>query len=331
MPPGRRNAPEVCLNAMGVNYTWGLKCRPHVQGHRGAGYAAPPNSMEAMITAANHGLDSVEFDVWQLKCGALIVAHGPEYLEAGDIGLRKFTLEELQEDGEEFSLFSQVVKFCQKKGMRMNIDVKGDDANVVDEILAQLEFLEATGLASLSSFEHKILERARALNSDLRIGVLHDPYSIYSDRPKFIPSKKQPLRKDFATYLARPGDSINLAVEVITPEIVRECHKKGIRVMAWFSTVPQVEDGEENLIQYERLLRAGVDVICTNRPKLLQEYLDARLYNGFSTTTASSSRATSPIDSPCSLSPAQSPEHLGTPEKASSATSTTDVASNYSY
>jgi len=323
MPPGRHTAPEVCFNAMGVNHTLGLQIgRPHVQGHRGAGYAAPPNSMEAMITAAQHGLDSVEFDVWQLKCGALIVAHGPEYLEAGDIGLRKFTLEELREDGEECSLFSEVVKFCLKTDMRMNIDVKGDDANVVDEILAQLEYLDATRLASLSSFEHTILERARALNSNLRIGVLHEPYSIYSARPKFIPSKKQPLRKDFATYLARPGDSINLAVEVITPEIVRECHKKRVRVMAWFATVPQVDDGAENLIQYERLLRAGVDVICTNRPKFLQEYLDARFYNGYATTTASSSRATSATDSPCSSSP----------EKASFATSvTTDGASNYSY
>lgn len=331
MPPGRRNAPELCFNAMGVNYTWGLQGRPHVQGHRGAGYAAPPNSMEAMITAAEQGLDSVEFDVWQLKCGALIVAHGPEYLEAGDIGLRKFTLEELREDGDEFSLFCDVVKFCQKKNMRMNIDVKGDDATVVDEILAQLEYLNATKLACVSSFEHKILERARALNSNLRIGVLHDPYSIYSDRPNFIPSKKQPLRKDYATYLVRPGDSINLAVEVITPDIVKACHKKGVRVMAWFATVPQVEDGEENLIQYERLLRAGVDVICTNRPKLLQEYLNARFYNGYASTTACSSRVVSPTDSPCSLSPAQSPEKTITPEKASSATDTTDVSSNYSY
>jgi len=115
MPPGRRSAPEVCLNAMGCNFTWGLHGRPLVQGHRGAGYTAPPNSMEAMIRAAQMGLDSIEFDVWQLKCGTLIVAHGPEYLEPGDIGLRKFTLEDLKEEEEEFSLFSQVVRFCTKK------------------------------------------------------------------------------------------------------------------------------------------------------------------------------------------------------------------------
>jgi len=206
----------------------------------------------------------------------------------------------------------------------MNIDVKGDDPDVVDEILAQLEFLGATESASISAFEHTILERVKALSGRMKIGVLHDPYSVYSDNPKFMPSKKKPLRKDFATYLARPGDSINLAVEAVTPEIVRRAHKHGVRVMAWFSCVPQVEDGEENLVSYERLLRAGVDVICTNHPKRLQEYLDARFMMGYATTTSSEYS-----DSPC-LS-AKAPPMPDSPEKASSFTSTTDVCSNYSY
>jgi glycerophosphoryl diester phosphodiesterase len=297
MPPGRRPLPEASPGAMGC-FTWGLSDRPAVQGHRGAGYAAPPNSMEAMIRASQMNLDSVEFDVWQLRCGTLIVAHGPEFLEAGDIGLRKFTLEELeQEEEEEFSLFSQVVRFCVKKSMRMNIDVKGDDPYVIDGILKELDALDATHMASVSAFEHRILERVLELNASLKIGVLHDPYSVYSDNPKFIPSKKQPLRKDFATYLCRPGDSINLGVEAVTPSIVRACHKRGVQVMAWFACVPQVTEGEETLLAYERLVRAGVDTICCNQPQRLQEYLDARfMMSGYcpSPSACSSSEDVSP-------------------------------------
>lgn len=254
--------------------------------------------MEAMIRASQMNLDSVEFDVWQLRCGTLIVAHGPEFLEAGDIGLRKFTLEELeQEEEEEFSLFSQVVRFCVKKSMRMNIDVKGDDPYVIDGILKELDALDATHMASVSAFEHRILERVLELNASLKIGVLHDPYSVYSDNPKFIPSKKQPLRKDFATYLCRPGDSINLGVEAVTPSIVRACHKRGVQVMAWFACVPQVTEGEETLLAYERLVRAGVDTICCNQPQRLQEYLDARfMMSGYcpSPSACSSSEDVSP-------------------------------------
>ena len=46
--------------------TSGLKHRPAVQGHRGAGFSAAPNSMDAMVLASELHLDSVEFDVGEL-------------------------------------------------------------------------------------------------------------------------------------------------------------------------------------------------------------------------------------------------------------------------
>ena len=81
------------------------------------------------------------------------------------------------------------------------------------------------------------------LDAAIPIGVLHDPYSDYSDDPRKLPSKKLPLRKDFSTFLARPNrqlkDSVNLEVEAVTPQVVKEAHDMGLSVMAWFSCVCQ--------------------------------------------------------------------------------------------
>jgi glycerophosphoryl diester phosphodiesterase len=49
--------------------------RPLVIGHRGAAAIAPENTLEAFRTAAELGVDLVEFDVLALENGPLVVAH----------------------------------------------------------------------------------------------------------------------------------------------------------------------------------------------------------------------------------------------------------------
>ena len=50
--------------------------RPRIQGHRGALYLEPENTLAAFRSCCEMGADSVELDVFATKDGELVVFHG---------------------------------------------------------------------------------------------------------------------------------------------------------------------------------------------------------------------------------------------------------------
>ena len=59
-------------DSRGIEHTHPIE----VVGHRGSLYTALENTSRSFLHAAEAGADSVELDVFLLKCGTLVVFHG---------------------------------------------------------------------------------------------------------------------------------------------------------------------------------------------------------------------------------------------------------------
>ncbi len=110
---------------------------PKVIAHRGAGKCAPENTLAAMQCGLDHGFHAVEFDVMLSKDGVPVLMHDPLFgrtvrgaggvattlasdllkMDAGSWFSEAFA-------GETVPSYEQVVRFCQKNDIWMNVEIK---------------------------------------------------------------------------------------------------------------------------------------------------------------------------------------------------------------
>lgn len=258
-----------------------------VQGHRGAGDLTSHNTLEAVRLAANIGLSSVEFDVWRLGCGKLIVAHGKEVLQEGEIGFDGKTWDEVStSDESSVELFEDFIDTCMETGLKMNVDIKTSipcervAQHTAGSVIQVLRQKDALSIASISSFQRGVIDHAIQIEPNISVGMLYDPWAVYSNQER--DAETQPLDPDFASWF-RPGghpsqgvDTVNLCAEALEPHHVEEVKRNGKEVLVWFSSVPQKVGFSEGPEEYERLIQMGVKTICCNRPDLLLKYLEDR-------------------------------------------------------
>lgn len=171
----------------------GVDYSQHIVGHRGAGNAAPPNTMAALEKAAELGLEWVEFDVHLTEDKQLVVAHEGDLskLMGSDVKVGENTYETLHEidlarsfkgaRGEQhMPRFEEVLEFCIENNLRTQIELKatGDQATelaeAVVEVLGQDEYAFAPGKQPLiSSFQPDALKAVNeASNGTLETGLL---------------------------------------------------------------------------------------------------------------------------------------------------------------
>ncbi|MFO0960631.1 MAG: glycerophosphodiester phosphodiesterase, partial [Isosphaeraceae bacterium] len=78
-------------------------------------------------------------------------------------------------------------------------------------------------------------------------------------RLRRLPPLKDPAALDDLAARVAP-DAVDAKWSIITPELVRRCHDRGIRVygdaLGFYETIPE----------YRRAIRSGIDVIQTDHP-----------------------------------------------------------------
>ncbi len=223
-------------------------------GHRGAMSVAPENTLESFAKAIEMGVTMVEFDVWLLSDGHFIVLHD-ENLErttdgTGSVLLR--TSSELRgiDAGSWFSaahagaripLLEEVLDLCKGK-VRLLIEMKAHFAAGYRPERQLVDCLRRHGITrdcQVISFNHLMPLRVKEIDASIDTGI------NYSCAPV------DPL---VDAVLAR-ADTIHPSMSgSVTEELVERAHRRGIGVSA------TTNDRAEML----RLLRAGVDGICTN-------------------------------------------------------------------
>jgi glycerophosphoryl diester phosphodiesterase len=224
-------------------------------GHRGAKALAPENTLESFRAAVEAGVDLVEFDALALGDGRLVVAHSP-----ADVGPGAPTLDEA------FVFFGGAADV----GLHVDLKSPGSERELVDAIRRH-GLLERTLVTCPLAGP---LVALRALEPALRLGLGY-PYDRFelSRRRALAPvtlaavgAMRVALPYRIVGLLERAGASVaSLHHLLVTRAAVLRCHRAGAAVLAW-----TVNDSRA----IRALVRAGVDGIVTDDPRLLADTLD---------------------------------------------------------
>jgi glycerophosphoryl diester phosphodiesterase len=221
-----------------------------VLGHRGAAGLLPENTLPSFQKAWECGARAIELDVYCVD-GTLVVIHDEtvDRTTNGRGTVESFTLPALRAldagDGAPIPLLDEVLDWL-PSDMAINIELKGrGTAAPVAECLQERLTLRSQR-CMVSSFDHRALERFRALAADLDILVA----PLYH--------QWRATWQGLVTRLATRW--LNLNHRLITAERMAEISAAGVSVLAY--TVNTLERAEE-------LKALGVRGVFTDRPDLL--------------------------------------------------------------
>lgn len=243
-----------------------------IEGHRGAGYLEPENSIKAFKRAIELGLESVEFDVWLTSDDVPIVLHGMpgglvEFQGGVQDAISQIHSKDLHKyilhNGETIPTLAEVFDTCKDK-VCLNIEVKEVRPEVMGKILDLAQERDMFDQICFSSFNHyhrETLTREtikRRLAKDVSFGFLM----------RVVDPKMPNYERD-----TKPGDSINIDMrylersrEECVAHIMKAKEKK-MKVIFWF---PMEYTHEDSF--YDDLVRLGVDTIITNKPIVVTDY-----------------------------------------------------------
>lgn len=228
-----------------------------VIGHRGACGYEPENTLASFKKALNLGVDMIELDVHALKTGELVVIHDDklERTTNGRGSIYDLTLDKLRKldagKGQYVPTLKEIIEFVNRR-VPINIELKGPGtakgvSRVIDKYLSlgwdRDHFF-------VSSFNHVELDKFRSLKPDIKIGTV-----IYGT----------PL--DYAAFASKiKSYSINISLEFISREFVRDAKKRGLKVFVF--TVNDQDDAK-------KVLDLKVDGVFSDYPDKARLYLGA--------------------------------------------------------
>jgi glycerophosphoryl diester phosphodiesterase len=204
--------------------------------HRGAAAYKSENSLEAFREAIRRGGSFFETDVHMTRDGALALWHDYDF-EGRAIKngfMRDFPLATLNE------LLDML-----PPAANLNIEIK-NDGNIYDGIeRAVLGLLRAypprlKERILISSFDYSALRRVRALDADIKIGVLTRAF-------------------DLGAALALGAFSVNISLKRVNAGIVETCHKNNLKVFVY--TVNTAAEAAA-------MAGLGVDAVFSDYPDL---------------------------------------------------------------
>jgi glycerophosphoryl diester phosphodiesterase len=207
--------------------------------HRGASAYKPENTLEAFETAISMGSGFMETDVQLTKDGFLVLCHN--YAVNGK-NIKTNILSALN-----LPTLEQLLDILSSK-TKLNIEIKNDGSiypGIEQKILAALN-IYGNSLKErilISSFDYPTLQRVRALDREIKIGVLTRDFKI-----------------EDATSLN--AYSVNISAKRVNKEIVEACHKKNIKVLVY--TVNTAKEAAE-------IAALGVDGIFSDYPDIFAD------------------------------------------------------------
>jgi len=280
------------------------RSRPfEVQGHRGARGLRPENTLAGIACALEIGVASIECDVALSVDDAVVLSHDgtvPSLAAqppAEPIPVARLRLDELRrvdlgeagrpatdavaafrsEPGQRMATLGGALALLElfgATGVRLDVEIKStrhsdphwDAAHIVDRVLSEMRAYGAIERCSLRSFDVEVMHEARSrcplLSRVLLVGQVSDrvPPSLAVSE-LFTASDVVALALDLEAVAVAPGRSL------LTDELVARCHAAGLPVIPWTINDPE---------QVRKLLDAGVDGVCTDRPDLVRATLAAQ-------------------------------------------------------
>lgn len=242
--------------------------RVSVVAHRGLSAEEPEDTMRAFQRALEAGCDLIELDVHLSRDGVPVVVHD-DTLERTTDGrglVRDATVEELRRldagKGERIPTLAEVAAWAADSGAALSVELKQPDpvrglpryegiAERVTEVLGPYG-PRVTGL--VHSFDQPTIRRVREL-------WLAATTAISYGGGTFI----EPL----AAARAADASGIHPWWAWVSPELCAVAHEAGLHVHAWGMSWPP----EPAVVAM--LVRAGVDSLDANDPRILRSLLDS--------------------------------------------------------
>lgn len=217
-------------------------------GHRGARGHEPENTVRSVRRALELGADGIEVDVYYVD-GRLLVIHD-ETLDrttngTGPVMGKTFAQLRLLDagQGEKIPTLEEIFETVNRRAL-INVELKGPrTAAPVAALIGEYERQHGWGCGDflVSSFDHAQLKETRMLRPEIRLGALFE----------------EPL-PDLVVRAERLGAwSLHVGRELVTPELVGEAHRHGLKVFVFTINEPD---------EMARLRALGVDGIFTDYP-----------------------------------------------------------------
>ena len=246
--------------------------------HRGGGLEQFENSPSAFQHAAALGYRYIETDLQASKDGVLYLFHDDD-LARCSTGNGRFSdhgseaIDRLRlKNGEAIPRLADIL--ARYPDITLNADVKTDAC-----IQPVTEFLQSSPHRArlvLASFSTRRLRAIRQAVKDIRSDIMRPDMSMAD--MSIANLHMTGGQADIAALYAgqwigalRPPPICaaqipprHYGIELATPRFIRHCHAHHIKIHVW-----TINDPEE----MRRLIRLGVDGICTDRPTILREVL----------------------------------------------------------
>ena len=252
--------------------------RPIIVAHRGISARAPENTLAAFALAINEGADAIELDVRMTADGKVAVLHDGTLKRTTDGrgNIRTMRVTELKEfsagswfasrfASETVPLLDEVFELAYARSsssrnpIGINIEIKepplGARYDIVAGCLRIARKHHALKHILITSFHHPYIRRAKQLEPKVATGVLHHPVKNF----------RMPSAALAARYRA---DYVICGKSALRKRMAASAHDHGVLLGTY--TVNRVAT-------LRKVLRAGVDMIFTDDPAVLQPYLATSL------------------------------------------------------
>ena len=224
--------------------------KPLVIAHRGASSIELENSLAAFRAARGQGADAVELDVHATIDGEIVVHHDPSVLGLPIAQARARDLAGIPlPNGEAIPTLAQALSVLGQ--LKVFVEVKVLDPKWDDRLLAVLDAGPNPSGYAIHSFAFHVVKRLGQKRPTLPRGILAEVTTR---------SPKQTLDDATAQTLWQERSTID-------EMLIKTVHDLGASIIAW--TVDQPAD-------MQRLVRWGVDGLCTNHPERARVVVDAR-------------------------------------------------------
>lgn len=227
-----------------------------ISAHRGLSHQFPENTRIAFKKAAELGVDMVELDVRLSEDQKVVVSHDDDlYRCSGTRALiSKLSYEKIREvdvgKGQTVPLLSDVLNDLSAYDLQVNIEIK--QFEMEKQVLQVVSSTNSRNMVMYSSFLFPVLMELRDLDeSAILCPLIGDIGTMTLDA----------LVKQ--VHIVH-GQYLNVEYKSLSENIVTHLHDNNIKVQAW--TPDTTGD-------FRRLSEMGVDVIITNEPRILLDFL----------------------------------------------------------
>ncbi|MGB2579790.1 glycerophosphoryl diester phosphodiesterase [Elusimicrobium simillimum] len=205
--------------------------------HRGASGHQPENTLNAFRYATALGNKFFETDVQMTKDGVLVLIH--DYKYQGNI------IKDTAQSKLNLTTLKSLLDYLPEDAA-LNIEIKNDGGIYPGIETAVMDMLNGYGekfksKIVISSFDYPTLQRVRALDAKIKIGVLMRSFDI-----------------DAADAL--DAYSVNMSKDIVTKKIVKEAHAHGMKVFVY--TV----NSYSKIVKLDKM---GVDGVFSDYPDIL--------------------------------------------------------------